>query len=1234
MPDFSEADFAGPATFTEEDFAPPRVKRTRAEVEASIPPSDLPSPLVQRLWNTLAWAAPLTETATAPGMLNMLTLPQPKQPRPFVIDTVNNTIQQQPGMVRQPAFEAGKPIVTSPLKDRDINPLADLASGVVESATTPETLVTAPAMAGSGLLANLVKAYYAISSGKQASEAGQQALDPTLTPHERIVGGGNFLANLGIGVASGRGMMTPELPKTGIKPEVDPYANVSPWEKSLEQGKREAQAAPVILGDNLQPIIKSINVEPGAEIVPATQGTRAPVEPSGGEVSFRAPAAAEAIPNAQQSILAANLEGAKNASKIRSNQGQPVEVGSEQTGRGDTSSENLQQPTQEGQSPSGQQGVQEVRPLEKPIEQRGPLGGNVSTFGLFDPAEWKRMGSDVKSATAGVGKAFDKLYNDRTGLVEQWKRGQDRGNVVMTFQSIENGALDTARKATSTLTVDANQKFGQQTSKRAREALPVFAEAQLKGGKDALNKFEAQATKAGYKKAVELVKFARANWGRLQDLAKTADVLDKQNLGVAKASGVKITERDSYFKRMYEDPNEGFIFNRAGGGTGTGKSSMMARQFDTVFDAIEAGKKVKVWDAAELIGKRTEEIQREANFKTWTKNFESVPDSVTKLPLAAKLVDRGNGVMGAPDGYVEITLGRGQRLAVMKGYEGLFDALTGTSRISGSIPGRFALETVGAVKHGTLAVDAFHAFRVYQFLKSLDATGSYKHGLSLLEYNRADLAKAVEQKLVPKDVLKYADEKFTTPQGKFDSYDIMETGKQNGLMIGRHSEALYTSFIRNTPGFKQTVGAAHKFIFDELTRGAIATAYRTEFVKQGNAHPEWTTQQLAQNVARDINFRMGAIGKQGIFKSRSMQDIMQLAFNAPRWVESMAQSEVRSAGQLAKSVIPGSGSFGNRGTLGRSTSNLVGIYLVATQVANYLSTGHSTLENPEGHKLDAWVPPLTKEGKGYWVNPLSVAAELTHDVLRYNAKGEDTTVGKILLNKASPHARAIAAGLFGKTWHGDVEGAWNRTKEAFAQYDPTPFPGQAVKQAVQKEELAPVVRQGFANVGIKAEPESNREVQQRNAQGKTFNQRTDQAITRKMEREPRSRQETFQATEYATKQQMKRAQAIESALPSDMQSWLQQQKLQIPLHEESIRLLPHQGTLSERSRNALQIPLKQDEINRYESLLQSEYNTQIRLMMKDPQFSNLDYPTKKMHFEAVMSTARRIAEGNLMRTVK
>lgn len=689
----------------------------------------------------------------------------------------------------------------------------------------------------------------------------------------------------------------------------------------------------------------------------------------------------------------------------------------------------------------------------------------------------------------------------------------------------------------------AGKRIFPNNDKVARNAVFAMLESGKTGGlASALSKVAGK-----HSDAEAAVKFAMdpKNLKGMNDLVKEVKDLDAQNIALAKSEGISIQPLADYLKHMYEQEARPFFF-RDSRSMGTGKGSMAARKFPTIFDAINAGYKPLSLDAMALVGKRTQEIYLQVQTKRWLDGYRTVLDPVSKEPVVKNL-----GKLGLPpEGYVKV---EGLGLAVKEGYQNIFRAVTGESKIAENKFGQAALETEGGIKHGTLTFDVFHLSRIAQFARSVDLGVGYKKGLSLLEYSAKDLDEAIRQGKAPADAKAYQNEVVDVPQGKFTRRQIGSLNIQNGLNVGKHSEALYTAFVRSFPGLKQTVGRFNRYVFDKVSRGALYEAAQVEFQRIANDNPSKFVSEVARQVSRDLNIRFGNLGRQGVVKSKTMQDITQLIFLAPRWVEAMAQSEGRSAGQVGKSLVTG-----RMGTLGKSSATLLATYFVATQAVNYIFNGHTTFQNDnnKGHEIDAYIPPITKDGKGFWISPLSVVAELTHDVLRYS-RGSKGPLDKRLVdagarivgNKLSPLAQGTKTAITGRNWKNEPVEGWNRVKEALITgVNPTPLPLRQAATAVKEHDIAPLERQAFSMAGIKAEPESFGDVKQRKIQalGKaTLQQRAQLEKDVKGLRPTATDQSMLAAAERKIAANLERRDALLERLPLNMQGWLKTNGLHI-----------------------------------------------------------------------------------------
>src|SRR5262249_10481678 len=147
---------------------------------------------------------------------------------------------------------------------------------------------------------------------------------------------------------------------------------------------------------------------------------------------------------------------------------------------------------------------------------------------------------------------------------------------------------------------------------------------------------------------------------------------------------------------------------------------------------------------------------------------------------------------------------------------------------------------------------------------------------------------------------------------------------------------------------------------------------------------------------------------QGIFKRKTWQDAARTFLLAPQWQEGMVTSELRGYGQMAR--IPVDAVTKRKlvvGNIAQGMGRGILAYFVGTQLLNMLTRGHPTWQNPEkGEKWSAWVPDVIgdlsgRPSNGFFLNPLSVFSEMTHDAVKYSELYPNKVdVGvKILQNK-------------------------------------------------------------------------------------------------------------------------------------------------------------------------------------------------------------------------------------------
>ncbi len=239
------------------------------------------------------------------------------------------------------------------------------------------------------------------------------------------------------------------------------------------------------------------------------------------------------------------------------------------------------------------------------------------------------------------------------------------------------------------------------------------------------------------------------------------------------------------------------------------------------------------------------------------------------------------------------------------------------------------------------------------------------------------------------------------------------------------------------------------------------------------ANPQMDRTAIARKVARDLNVYYGNLGRQGFFRSKSFQDMARIFFLAPQWFEAMGRNEAKGFSQLVKGVTydPIVHKQLIRGTNGKAMGQALLAYFVATQLVNLATRGQPTWKNEEeGHKLDAWIPSLDGKGNGFFLSPLAIPAELTHDLLKYSKKeGNALKAGaRILSNKSSSLVRAGSALVSGKAFYGDAatDDVWGRIKKVAWSLNPTPIPLQTTEKVSYPGQAQ---RQITSSLGIKTE---------------------------------------------------------------------------------------------------------------------------------------------------------------------
>lgn len=650
----------------------------------------------------------------------------------------------------------------------------------------------------------------------------------------------------------------------------------------------------------------------------------------------------------------------------------------------------------------------------------------------------------------------------RKKLINSVRTAPNKAIIVADKDAADNKAVIAGQQARMGLDAQARVSFGSEYDKVLKATTALVESG---NDKAQLQKFVQIAKAKNDTLGIEAAQFAFDNYDKMQLLlAKTVGLHDDQ-LMQEQAVGLGTNSRENYIRHVFDvDKLPTAVQDKfLGAGEGNGpRGFMKMRAFDTLYDAIEAGygPAIKTWDAGSLAESRIKNGQQMVNDTTWLAGLRGIKDPTTKLPITENLVQRKNPQtddvdLVPPPGYDKFSLPTGQSFAVHKGYGNLLKSVTSLSAIQkaevmGLPVGKWALQSTGALKHSMLMFDTFHAIRMAAKGASLGVKG-FEKGASLLEYHPSDLDNALKAGDIDRATYDYV--KTNAPKGMFLV--------QHGLNVGRVAEALYADAIHALP----IASDFNKWVFEKETRGVMMESAIKEFDRVKAASPGLGDREVARKVARDMNIYFGNLGRQGLFRSKTFQDLSRLLFLAPSWFESMARTEAGSVRQAGKYL----GSVGKKplGSLAKGTGSLLFAMFVGTQLVNQYTRRQFTWQNDEpGHKLDAWIPG----GKaGFWVSPFSLPMEITHDIIRYTAQGKSPldTVSQIVGNKLSPVVRAEEVLRTGRDYTGQKLPDGQRVKTAAANLLPLPLPLQPL---VKKGYPGQVQRQVLASAGIKTEP--------------------------------------------------------------------------------------------------------------------------------------------------------------------
>lgn len=722
---------------------------------------------------------------------------------------------------------------------------------------------------------------------------------------------------------------------------------------------------------------------------------------------------------------------------------------------------------------------------------------------------------DIASVAARASTLPINLSQEAKREIELWsasKKNKDGDPKVLAAARAINAAYvggmpDQAQLgALHTMTTDAQAKAAALLRVPTDLTLQVLGLGDIKG----LNRYEIMNMARQWLHAAEdlqkEVEYAQAHFGE-QNLMRTTRALRRElnaQLQWERNHGRNTKEAENYLPGLYK----GEIY---GDNSVTFESQILGKQFGkpksfaNTYEAIQAGPFIpKLNNVAEIAAHR---IRSGLNAVLTDEAFHAplhMTDPATGTPIAVPMDFDPKTGYTVPKGLEQYRpvypLNGGPPMAVRRSYAGLMEDLFSNKGLTERNPFLRGLVQFGAIeKHSTLAGDAYHFFKMMDFGLSVMRTRfGWKSGYSALEYRPGNMAEAVRRGLLRQKDMDWA----LTPEqvnvgGTIQTMTRQEISKflqDQGLNVGRVQDAMYKHFVDEldvTLGGKRLgLGRYTRFLFDKFTRGIMNQAAVESFLRHNKdlaqGGPPVPAERIAKRIIGDINTMFGSAGKQALIKNPTLRDISQLLLLAPQWTGTRISMEARFLSRLATTPYVAA-RYGlpearlHAGPIGRGVGTGLVMMFGITQVINLLTRHHLTFQNPEeGHKLDAYIPD-PGGGPGFFVSPLSIFMEMTHDVARFMAAGHKNfmeTLTQIASNKMHPVARGVLSGITGFTPTGQkITTMGGRAKAVAAGLVPVPISGSALGRYVGHtltDRIAPNApgaggRQLASTFGIKAE---------------------------------------------------------------------------------------------------------------------------------------------------------------------
>lgn len=714
---------------------------------------------------------------------------------------------------------------------------------------------------------------------------------------------------------------------------------------------------------------------------------------------------------------------------------------------------------------------------------------------LFAAAQGVRNG-EVKGAPPHVAAAVESV-GLRRRIADSFAKGDVEKAMTYTRDAVDTKSAIYGRENANVINNRLDEAFPKKDAEVARDALAFAVEAA--GDAKALKAMAAKIASSDKsspkwtQRALAAIEFARANVEKMKPIVSEYNDATNRQVEAEFGAGIDTLKRSNYVPHRQDVQD-----TVSGGGNGSSASGFRkVREFETFADSIAAGIDPLSLNAVDLLQSRLTAGQQMINRNAWVEGLKRYVDPVNKQPVATDVVmkKRADGTMypEAPRGYTIEFLGN-KDIAIQNGYEGTFSALTDPSWWSKSAIRRGAQQANAFGKSTALLVDSFHLGRLafWNGATRLNALGvmgggaeaprfwSHEKGLNLLDQSVGELVRMAKEDGRPE-----ADIRQLIEQKK-----KLNLAVETGFNVGRITDALHQDAFHNivsklTGGDKLGVVHFNKWLFDKFQRGAMSEIWLMEYDRQRamGGNKNLTDQQVARNVSQDVNTRFGNLGRQGIFKSRTAQDIAKMLILAPQWNEGLIRSELGAAQQIGQSLVRGAKGQGfATGLLARSVVTMVLGQFVANQLLNQATRGKWTWENPEeglGAKLSAWIPDKVGGGSGFFLHPLGLGAEITHLMMSRWEKTQSfrEAAASFARGRLSAIARPLATFVLQTNNLGQRIRPNDLFKEVTKEAVPLPIPSGSVSGAVrtlatgEKSERFPgqFEKQLLSTVGVKTD---------------------------------------------------------------------------------------------------------------------------------------------------------------------